>query len=370
MLRQSTAVIALLGMNGALLAQPAWSQTSAAPAPAAQAPAAQAPAEQASCPAPKIAGDKMDLTQVPGTNLVTVPVQINGAPKQFLLDIGTDPDSVAQTTVADLHLQHFNQTIATDAMAGQNTPFSFNASVVDVKSARAEDDRNNKDYVRVASFSVAGATAQNLEMPVANDRDMGTSERYDGVFTASLFAQYDLDFDFGARKLSFVDPVSCTEPNQVAFWPHQVVAVIPIAIENGKMTVPVTIQGHVIKAVVDMGSDHTVMRRDVAQDMLGVASKDMTSDGGREDGMGMQIYVHTFPQISFGGVTAVNVPARIQANSMVHPINRAPVLGSRATFASAGTPRIADLALGMDVLHQLHIYAAFSQNKLYVTPAE
>jgi len=25
---------------------------------------------------------------------------------------------------------------------------------------------------------------------------------------------------------------------------------------------------------------------------------------------------------------------------------------------------------GMDVLHQLHLYAAFEQSKLYVTPAE
>jgi hypothetical protein len=85
----------------------------------------------------------------------------------------------------------------------------------------------------------------------------------------------------------------------------------------------------------------------------------------------MQIYTHTFPQISFpGGVTANNVPALIQANSMVHKLDRSPVLGSRATFARDPGERIPDLALGMDVLHQLHLYAAFEQSKLYVTPAE
>jgi hypothetical protein len=54
---------------------------------------------------------------------------------------------------------------------------------------------------------------------------------------------------------------------------------------------------------------------------------------------------------------------------MSRPLNRTPVLGSRATFAADPGQRIPDLALGMDVLHQLHVYAAFKQNKLYITPA-
>jgi hypothetical protein len=197
----------------------------------------------------------------------------------------------------------------------------------------------------------------------------GKTEPYDGRFTGTLFPQYDFNFDFGAKQFSFVDPTSCTDPNQVAYWPHQVVAVVPMAMENGKMTVPVTIEGHTINAVVDLGSDHTVLRRAFAQDTLALGSKDMTPDGSREDGMGQGIYVHTFPQISFGGVIANNVPVRIQANSMARPLNRTPVLGSRATFAADPGQRIPDLALGMDVLHQLHIYAAFGENKLYITPA-
>ena len=52
---------------------------------------------------PSIA-DQADLKQVPGSNLVTVPVAINGAPKQFLLDIGTHPTRVSQAAVAELGL--------------------------------------------------------------------------------------------------------------------------------------------------------------------------------------------------------------------------------------------------------------------------
>jgi len=87
------------------------------------------------------------------------------------------------------------------------------------------------------------------------------------------------------------------------------------------------------------------------------------------DGAGERVYQHTFPQIVFEGVTASNVPALIQANSMVRPARSTAATGSRLSATPiVGTP-VPDLTLGMDVLHQLHIYAAFGQGKLYVTPA-
>jgi predicted aspartyl protease len=299
-----------------------------------------------------------------------VPVEINGTPKQFLLDIGTNPDEVSEPVMAELHLPQVDQSTASNAMADLNTPFQFGASFYDVKGANGA--MSYRTRVRLASFAFAGATVQNLQMPVANDRDMGKSEPYDGRLTGSLFPQYDMNFDFGGKKFSFADPTSCADPNQVAYWPHAAVAVIPMTISNGKMSVPVTINGHTINALIDTGSARTVMRRDVAENMLGLKpdGPDMAPDGDTEDGMGQQVYRHTFAQIAFEGVIANNVPVRIQANGMVRRLNRTPVLGSRAQFTADPGERIADLALGMDVLRQLHLYAAFGQNKLYVTSAQ
>jgi len=69
-------------------------------------------------------------------------------------------------------------------------------------------------------------------------------------------------------------------------------------------------------------------------------------------------------------IFANNVPARIQANSMVHKKDKEPTLGSRAQFTSTPGEHLPDLALGMDVLRRLHLYVAFAQGKLYVTPAQ
>ncbi|HEX4118736.1 MAG TPA: hypothetical protein VHX99_08035 [Rhizomicrobium sp.] len=66
--------------------------------------AAQTPQPPDTCTLPKIA-DTAALEQVPGTGLVTVPVTINGATKQFLLDLGMNkPTEVSQTAMADLRL--------------------------------------------------------------------------------------------------------------------------------------------------------------------------------------------------------------------------------------------------------------------------
>jgi len=120
--------------------------------------------------------------------------------------------------------------------------------------------------------------------------------------------------------------------------------------------------------VLDTSSEHTVLRRDVAERVLGLkgGAPDMTDAGGLKDGMGQPVYRHVFPKISFsgvGGVTAVNVPAMIATNSLTDS-SRDLVLGSRAQTTDA---RIPDLVLGMDVLHQLHLYAVFGQKRLYIT---
>src|SRR5665213_2323464 len=70
--------------------------------------AAQTMATPQSCPMPSIV-DKADLKPVPGSDLMTVPVEINGKSKQFLLDIGTGPTEVSEVTVKELALPGANQ---------------------------------------------------------------------------------------------------------------------------------------------------------------------------------------------------------------------------------------------------------------------
>lgn len=187
--------------------------------------------------------------------------------------------------------------------------------------------------------------------------------------TGDFFKQYDVELDPAGKKLTYLTSTSCTDPQKIAYWPHKDVAVIPMTNQDdGKMHVQVVIQGHVINAVIDTSFDRSVMRRGVAEQTMGFShdTPDMMPDGARRDGRGQQIYIHTFPQISFaGGVVAVNVPTDIQNYSMVHDMHRQPELGSRARYSE--TPDIADLTLGMDVIQQLHLLISPARKNIYVT---
>ena len=338
---------------------------------------AQAPPTP-TCTAPTVV-DTIDLKPVAGTDQMTVPVGINGAEKQFLLDIGTDHTEISTAAVKELKLAGANQSNDSLSLApgpdnsgnqfhNFNSNVQFNAAMFDVNGARSAQDYAAR--VRVKDFTVGEATGHNLQLIIANDKEMGTpAEPYDGRMTGDMLAQYDIEFDFAGKKLTFLSSTNCTE-KEIVHWPATVVAIIPMKFSNGKMTVPVSVQGRVIDAVIDTGFAHTVMRRDIAESLgLKAGAPDTQPDGDVRDGLGQQVYVHTFSQIAFSGVAAQNVPVRIQTNSMVHVINRAPILGSRATFAADPATRVPDLAIGMDVLHQLHMYAAFGENKLYVTAA-
>ena len=312
--------------------------------------------------------DRVALNALPDSNLMTVPVTINGTQKQFLLDIGANADEISQPAAAQLQLPQIDRNKPYNAISDQNTLLQIQAPVVDVQTSRAA--RTYQSRVGVTDFTLGAASLHNLQFLVSADADMGRSKPYDGRFTAAGFRRYDLNIDFGSKELGFLAATGCSDANQIVFWPHTAVAVIPMGAANGKIGVPVTVGGHQIDAVIDTGSDHTVMRRAIAERVLGLKTDgDMTPDGDLRDGAGERVYRHTFPEIAFEGVVAINVPARIQANSMVRRAQRAPVTGSRLQFTDDPGEIIPDLALGMDVLRQLHIYAAFQQRKLYVTAA-
>ncbi|HEV7924377.1 MAG TPA: pepsin/retropepsin-like aspartic protease family protein [Verrucomicrobiae bacterium] len=333
------------------------------------------------CSLPTLA-DSADLMPVAGSDLMTVPVKVNDQPKQFLLDIGTNPNEISQAAVTQLGLPQDAKLTESIGANGSNMQSGGgnlsaltngglgNVSIYDVRDKTGAGGAQTR--VRITSFTIGGATGQHLMFLVANDAEMGKSqsEPYDGLLTGDFFKQYDVEMDFGGKEINYLTPTKCTDPNQVVFWAHSAVGVIPMTIVDGKINVPVSVQGHPINAVIDTSSSRTMMRRDIAELTSGLKADtpDMMPDGDLKDGKGMPVYVHTFSQISFaGGVTAMNVPALILTNSLTHEITSKMVLGSWARSADAQVP---DMTLGMDVLHQLHLYVVFGQKKIYVTAAQ
>jgi beta-lactamase regulating signal transducer with metallopeptidase domain len=337
--------------------------------------AAQAAASASTCALPKLA-DTVQLNQLPESDLMTVPVEINGKTKQFLLDIGTNPTEVSQATVAELGLPQDARMNSTIMSAGNGFSGNVGGSALPQLQTPVYDLKGNqtaysmRTRVRIGTFTIGEATARNMQLMVANDGEIGRSAPYDGLLTDNFFKQYDVEVDFRGKAVNYLTPTQCTDPDQVVFWSHSIVAVIPMTLVDGKIRVPVMIEGHPVQATIDTSSPRSIMRRDIAELTLGYKADTpaMAPAGDLKDGMGQTVYAHSFSRISFaGGVTAVNVPALIETNGMLRDADRDPVLGSKARSADA---RIPDFTMGMDVLHQLHMYIVFGQSKLYVTAAQ
>jgi hypothetical protein len=205
---------------------------------------------------------------------------------------------------------------------------------------------------------------------VAKKGEIGQSAPYDGFLTGDFFHQYDVELDFGGKQMTWLTPTDCTDPNQVVFWSHSEVAVVPVTLaKDGRLQMQVMVHGHIINAEIDTSSARSVMRHDIAELYVGLASdtSSMVPVSDLKDGGGMQIYVHTFPEIIFsGGITAFNVPVLIQDYSMA-AVNRPSIRGSLVSFAAG---RIPDLTIGMDVLQKLHMYVVLGQGKVYVTSGQ
>src|SRR5215469_613460 len=289
---------------------------------AAEAQTAAATASASACSLPKIA-DTAPLDRLGATDLATIPVTINGATKQFLLDLALKkPTEISPATMAELGLPEDpkrTELIQYGVNGGGLKAYDgIRAPVYDVRDNSGSGSVN--DRVRVGSFTIGNATDRNLQFAVAKKGEIGRSAPYDGFLTGDFFRQYDVELDFGGGQMTWLTPTTCTDPDQVVFWPHQEVAVIPVSLAaDGRLQMQAMVQGHVINAELDTSSARTVMRRDIAELYVGLkADKDMMPVSDLSDGMNTQVYVHTFPQIIFagGGITAMNVPVLIQDYSM------------------------------------------------------
>ena len=345
-------------------------------------PPSQAVRDQAlasrTCELPKIA-DTAPLEPVAGSDLMTVPVVINGATKQFLLDIGLKrPTQVSPELMAQLSLPEDYKPTAPiqygSAAAGFAPYQTMQVPVYDVRSGVGADTADTR--VRVTSFGIGNATGHHLQMTVTKKGEIARSAPYDGFLSGDFLRKYDVELDFAGKQMTWLTPTSCADPGQVVFWAHKDVAILPVGLaKDGRLQMQAMVQGHVINAEIDTSSPRTVMRRDIAELYVGLKpDKDMLPEGDLKDGMHMQIYVHTFPELIFAGgsVTAINVPVRIQNYSMRPSLDRDRNMHLRGVIGGslADADRIPDLTIGMDVLQHLHMYIVPRQAKVYVTAAE
>lgn len=325
------------------------------------------PAFAQSCQLPSLA-DTAKLVPVAGSNLMAVPVAINGKPKQFLLDLGGGTTQITQAAATELALPGSNvphsDTIQSGGMGDMGGSGSLNiqSSVYNVNGG--QNPNLIRPRVKVSSFTIGNATARNLQFIISNDD--GKTRPYDGMLTSDFFKQYDLEVNFAGGEINYLTPTKCTDPEQAVFWSHSVVAAVPVTLVGDKYQVSVIVDGHAVTGTIDTTATQTIMRRETAEQLFGLkpGSPGMTPQPATESSA--EGFRHVFKQVAFGGVAVLNASVSIPASSLPENRNRDVMLGSRAQPADAMIP---ELTIGMNVLSHLHLYVVPGQGKMFVTPA-
>ena len=120
---------------------------------------------------------------------------------------------------------------------------------------------------------------------------------------------------------------------------------------NGKVRIPVTVDGNRVMAILDTGSVTSFISMDLAR-KFGVTpdNKDLklkTSYGFKDR---FKEFDYPFKTLSLDGLTVNNPHIRIMSDAVLSGFG-------------------GDLTLGVSFLRQLHIYIAYKEEKLYITPA-
>jgi len=263
--------------------------------------------------------DAAQMTRLPDGR-DTIPVMVNGSRQDFLFDTGGARTQLSRKLADDLKL-HIH---------------SGDGYLLDIAGERS-------DFVAaVDDLIIAHMRGTDQELPISPVKGL------DGIVGLDHFTKLDLDMDFGNDQVKFFSPDHCD--GQVVYWtdPNSV-GIVPMKNVNSfHIRIPVTLDGHTTNAIIDTGAVRTIFKLNEAgwHFDLKPGDADMPPLKGQNGKPIPNAFTHHFGNLSFGDVTVKNPE----------------VLITPAVMAD-------DMIIGMDVLRKLHIYVAFKEGRIYVSPA-
>lgn len=272
---------------------------------------------------------------------VIVPVSINGTPRKFLFDTGGAISQISPTVVKELKL----------------TPHSSNISLMDVNGYAS-----NK-LVTIDDFAFGPLRAKNVPFLVS------TIDAFDGIVAPSLFQHFDVDIDFGPRRLNLILDNHC--PGKVLYWKAATLATVPVTLKDNHYNLDVTLDGHVLHGIIDTGATGSFMRASVARRIFGLTpdSPGMEPGGLVNGDKETPFFRHVFSSLAFEGIAVANPHVLIAPDRTgAHDLNNDFKTGSFINHVDDDMEQ-PDIVVGMNVLSKLHIYFATKEKKLYITPA-
>jgi hypothetical protein len=281
---------------------------------------------------------------------IAVPVVINGKSRQMLLDTGASFSLVSPAAVKALHLP----SRATDwhlyLLSGNYSQYG----------------------VRARTFSVGGLHWRRVDFfEMATNQNIGghfSGTKLIGALGDNMLRSFDVDIDYGSNTLSILSPDHCR--GRVIYWDASAVAAVPMSLNaGGQITVPAVLDGVAINAIIDTGASRSVLNLATAESDFSVTpgSPQAPRLGSVPDSNGDTYFVHRFHSLTLSGIKVSNPQLVLVHNAARRHLDRGPALGS--LFSRQNPRDLAPLLIGGDILQHFHIYIAYREHMLYITPA-
>ena len=256
-----------------------------------------------------------------------VPMTIGTQKINLLIDTGGIDSMLTESAVTTLKL----------------AKYKFYGAKVEMFGGQAIDS-----WTSARDVELGGLKAPKMPFMVMPDGHL--SDGVSGTLAPDIMRAYDDEFDFANAKFNLFAPVHCNA--NLAYWTKDDHAEIPFDLDQfGQISFIVEVDGKKFRADLDTGSSRSILKLEVAENTFDFNESDPQLKTLRKTENG-SVYKYPFKTLSFSGVAVSNPDIELYSRRDVGFSGRGP-----------------DLIIGMGILRQLHMYIAFSQRILYVTPA-
>lgn len=255
-----------------------------------------------------------------------VPMTIAGQTVNLLIDTGGIDSTLTESVIESLRLK--------PRSIGRRRAVMFGGQVLDSQTTAYD-------------IEFGGLKAPRMNFMVMPDGHLPNG--LGGTLAPDVLRAYDDEFDFASAKFNLFSQDHCKA--NMAYWTKDDHAEIPFGMDRtGHIRLFVELDGKKISADLDTGSSRSVLNLDEAEDLFDLREDDPKLVTLAKTRHG-HIYKYPFKTLVFGGVTVANPDLEL--------------------FSSVDErlPNGPPLILGMGILRQLHMYIAYGENILYVTPA-
>jgi len=300
------------------------------------------PAFAADCPPLKIVGQAQ---MVSTRGMLLVPGKLQDQPINVLIDTGGWVRVISPEMVEKLKL----------------TPTRRNVEQIGVTG------KPMNRTVTLSSFQAGTLYGEHMPFFVGN-APFDADGRVGALIGPEILTQFDVDLDFGAHKINFIRQDHCE--GNVVYWPHKVVAVVPFELsEQRHILLPVMLDGVKMTAMLDTGATNSVINFDAADTYFGLTKKspDVKKIGVVNGDAKVALYARTFKTLVIAGVTISNPTLNMMPDLMRIHLHQTPPINS-LIVREKEADGMEDVILGLEELRHLHIYIAYKEQKLYITP--